>query len=299
MNVLAHHMIYIADRLAFVNGDAPKAALIETAHSQWGRQPQFEWVGWNDVVLNTDFGTSMLPSRSSNLLESQSPTIPVGASVEHGKDPFAVGPLSTRCDLRSDRNSALERYGPCQGHPISLFDNPSVDDHNDGPAEMLRGNTNGSYESIHSWNRLSARVSLDEQSTVFQPETAEKVAESSCTSCGVRDSAEWLRSHDGCCEDCWQMYNLDLPWPVIDPVPSGGKTLSRRDSRTSGIVVPQESAAGQAHESTRDIPDMHAYPARSRNKARVPWIYGLKRREGRKKRDSRNTSIGHGGICDE
>ena len=50
MNVLAHHMVHIAERLAFVGDDAAKAALVRRAHSQWDHQPQYQWVEMDEVI---------------------------------------------------------------------------------------------------------------------------------------------------------------------------------------------------------------------------------------------------------
>ena len=54
MNVLAHHMVYIAERLAFAGDDTAKAALVRRAHSQWDHQPQYQWVERDEVITTRE-----------------------------------------------------------------------------------------------------------------------------------------------------------------------------------------------------------------------------------------------------
>lgn len=232
-------MIYIAERLALIHGDATKAALIESAHSQWGRQPQFQWVGWDDMISN-NLGANRLRSGASNMLELRPVIGPVKANIGHYEQ-TSVGPLSRLLNLHSDCNSALETHRPYQEYSMGPFDISSKEDYYDGATEMLAVMETTSTKVITPGLGHQNIFSLDEESTALQFKMANK--------------------HD-----------VDLHGPAMKDIMSGGETLYRTDSQKLGTGAPQGSAVDQANEPVQGMSRMHPNPAHSRNSASTPWV---------------------------
>ena len=209
-------MIYIAERLALIHGDATKAALIESAHSQRDRQAQFQWVRW-DNTINANFGTS---SGASNLLEPQPVIDPLKANIcryeGHEQTP-SVGPLSRLLDLSSDCNSALETQGPYQEYSMGPFDISSKEAYYDGATEML---------------------------AVTETKSTKVITPAICTSCKARHSVESLSGHDGYCEACSLKHDLVVDQanePVHDNPPTSqgqGDVILRVVRPSVGEIAP-------------------------------------------------------------
>ena len=279
MNVLAHHMIYIAERLAFVHGDATKAALIESAHSQWGRQPRFQWVEQDDAI-NTDFSTHRLRSGASNLLEQQPVIDPVNACMGHFEQTSNIGPLSGLLDLSSDDcNSTLETHGLYQECSTDPFDLSSREAYSEGATEMLAGTETTSTKAITPGIGHPDTFSLDQESPALQSQMAHKAAELSYASCRICHSVELLNSHDGRCEACSLNDNPDLHWPAMDDdVMNGDQKL--HGTEDSDTLLGTGSLHGSAvdHDDNEFIHgtsrEMYAKnPAHGRNNiSSAPWL---------------------------
>ena len=270
-------MIYIAERLAFVHGDATKAALIESAHSQWGRRPQFQWVE-QDNVIKTDFDTHRLRSGASDLLETQPIIGPVNTYMGHFEQTSSVGPFSGLLDLGSEYcNSALESRGPYQECSTDPFDlSSSRDARSEGAAEMLAGTETTSTKAITFGIGHPHTFSLGQKSPALQSQMAHKTIELCYASCRMCHSVELLNSHDGCCEACSLNHSPDLHWPAMDDdVMNGDQKLCGTDSHTLlGTGPLHRSAVDQDDELIPGTRQMHAEnPAHSRSDtSSAPWV---------------------------
>ena len=259
-------MMYIGERLALIPGDMTKMALLKSAHSQWGHQPRFRWVGWDDVI-DTNSITKTLSSEGFNLFGPQPITSVEKTATNHLRQTSCDGSPSHVLDLRSNCGRVLETDNSYQGSSMDPFDMSKVVDYYDSATNVLALTDITYRKTFPPGIAHQAFNSADEESTVLQPEVANKQVESSCNLCGVPHSVESLSSDDGFCEACSAICKLDSGWEQLEHLKNIDGTLA------------QVFDNNLANESRDDLLDIEAISADSGDSAIEPmasdgWLGG-------------------------